>query len=83
MMMNIVCHYAVISVGRSCCCALSGGIFGNKENRQWCNAMVMGKRPAIIHIRDGGVSLDALGEANEAETMAATGVAVRQSTLVS
>jgi hypothetical protein len=70
MMMNIVCHYAVISVGRSCCCALSGGIFGNKENRQWCNAMVMGKRPAM-------------GEANEAETMAATGVAVRQSTLVS
>jgi hypothetical protein len=30
----------------------------------------------VIHVSDGGISLGVLGEANEAETTAATGVAV-------
>lgn len=30
----------------------------------------------IVHVSDGGVSLGVLGEANKAETTAATGVAV-------
>jgi len=37
----------------------------------------------VIHVSDGGISLGVLGEANEAETTAATGVAVLDDNLLS
>jgi hypothetical protein len=85
--MNSVCHdavlccamlcYAVVFVGPELLCALSAGIVeGEEKSSNRAMGVVKGSQAVVVHVCDGGVSLGVLGEANKAETTAATGVTV-------
>ena len=71
--MNGVCHYAVLCY--ELLCALSVGIVEGEEKSS-NHAVVVGSRAVVVHVRNGGVGLGVLREADEAETTAATSIAV-------
>ena len=68
----MVCYAVVCS---ELLCTLAGGIVEGEEKSS-NHAVVVGSRTVLVHVGDGGVSLRVLGEANKAETTAATGITV-------
>jgi len=72
--------YAVVLDGPELLSALSGYREKKKEKKQSSNGDRQGEgsQPAVVHVGDSGVGLGVLGEADEveAETTAATGVAI-------